>query len=149
MIEEDADFQDDGEDNTIKLTDEFKKDLMEERCECCAMVDVLSFFKNDEKKGLKDFENDTVKQTKEYLNAFNRYGVNPSNASEIPFTLRKILDIKKGIFSQIELSLLLDLSPTTAEEAFNLIPSLKKKLKAEEMNEYLIKLDKKNKNVYN
>ena len=128
MIEEDADFQEEGEDNGIQLTDEFKEDLREEKCECCAMIDVLCFFKNDEKKGIKDYENDVVKQTKEYLNTFNRYGINTTNSTEIPFRLRKILDYQKGVFSQVELSLLLDLAPTTAEEAFSLIPSLKKKI---------------------
>ena len=141
MIEEDADFQEEGEDNGIQLTDEFKEDLREEKCECCAMIDILCFFKNDEKKGIKDYENDVVKQTKEYLNTFNRYGINTTNSTEIPFRLRKILDYQKGVFSQVELSLLLDLAPTTAEEAFSLIPSLKKKFKAEEMNDYLQKLD--------
>ena len=52
MIEEDADFQEEGEDNGIQLTDEFKEDLREEKCECCAMIDVLCFFKNDEKTAL-------------------------------------------------------------------------------------------------
>ena len=141
MKEEEEDFQEEGEDNGIQLTDEFKEDLREEKCECCAMIDVLCFFKNDEKKGIKDYENDVVKQTNEYLNTFNRYGINTTNSTEIPFRLRKILDYQKGVFSQVELSLLLDLAPTTAEEAFSLIPSLKKKFKAEEMNDYLQKLD--------
>ena len=141
MTEEDADFQEEGEDNGIQLTDEFKEDLREEKCECCAMIDVLCFFKNDEIKGIKDYENDVVKQTKEYLNTFNRYGINTTNSTEIPFRLRKILDYQKGLFSQVELSLLLDLAPSNAEEAFSLIPSLKKKFKAEEMNDYLQKLD--------
>ena len=139
MIEEDADFQEEGEDNGIQLTDEFKEDLREEKCECCAMIDVLCFFKNDEKKGIKDYENDVVKQTKEYLNTFNRYGINTTNSTEIPFRLRKILDYQKGVFSQVELSLLLDLA--LFRSAFSLIPSLKKKFKAEEMNDYLQKLD--------
>ena len=83
-----------------------------------------------------------MRQTKEYLLAFNRYGVSTTNSSNIPFKLRKVLDYDKKIFSLSELALLLDLAPSNAEEAFSLIPSLKKKLKAEEMTDYLDKLNK-------
>ena len=93
MTEEDADFQEEGEDNGIQLTDEFKEDLREEKCECCAMIDVLCFFKNDEIKGIKDYENDVVKQTKEYLNTFNRYGINvESLLQQVDVKLKFLLD---------------------------------------------------------
>ena len=142
MMEEDPDFQEEDKDTNIELTKEFKDKIKNGKCEVCSIVDVLSFFKNDEQKGIKDFENDTVRQTKEYLLAFNRYGVSTTNSSNIPFKLRKVLDYDKKIFSLSELALLLDLAPSNAEEAFSLIPSLKKKLKAEEMTDYLDKLNK-------
>ena len=48
----------------------------------------------------------------------------------------------------MELALLIDLAPSNAEEAFALIPSLKHKLKAEQLNEYLYKLNNEIKTNY-
>ena len=142
MMEEDPDFQEEDKDVNLELTKEFKDEIRKGTCEICPMVDVLSLFKSDEQKGIRDIEHNIVKETKEYLNTFNRYGVSTTNPTEVPFRLRKILDYDEKKFSASELVLLLDLSPTTVEEAFSLIPSLKTKLKAEEMADYLDKLNK-------
>ena len=92
---------------------------------------------------------ETTSPPKEYLYTFNRYGVNKGeNQANITFRLRTLLDYKKKVFTDLELALLLDLAPTIAEEAFSLIPSLKHKLKAEQMNEYLNKLNSEIKTNY-
>ena len=131
-MESDNEFQEAGEENNIELTKEFTNN---KDCHICAMVELLALFKADEQKGIK--ENDILKVTKEYLNTFNRYGLSSSQIiTDVPYRMRKALESSKK-FTNLEIAQLMDLAPTTPEEAFHLIPSLKKKLKAEEMNEYL------------
>ena len=93
-----------------------------------------------EEKGTKDIENGVVKSTKDYLNEFNRYGVSQTS-SDIPVKIKNYLKAGNK-FTELEMTLLMDLAPTTPEEAFYLIPSLKTKLTEDEMNEYLSKLNK-------
>ena len=52
-----------------------------------------------------------------------------------------MLESKKK-FNNVEKALLIDLAPSNAEEAFALIPSLKSKLKTDELNDILIDLNK-------
>ena len=131
-MESDNEFQESGEETNVELTKEF---INNKECHICTMLELLTLMKADDQKGIKD--NDIVKVTKEYLNTFNRYNLSSgSNITEIPYKIRQALD-KNKIFSAVESAQLMDLAPTTAEEAFLLIPSLKKKLKAEEMEEYL------------
>ena len=145
---EEDNFQDD--DNNVEITKEIKDKIEKGQCQICSMAEALSMIENSkgEKKN-QDFEDDVVKAAKDYLYTFNRYGVNKGeNQANITFRLRTLLDYKKKVFTDLELALLLDLAPTIAEEAFSLIISLKHKLKAEQMNEYLNKLNSEIKTNY-
>ena len=134
-MESDNEFQESGEEHNVELTKEF---INNEDCHICTMLELLTLMKADEQKGIKD--NEIVKVTKEYLNTFNRYNLSSSpNITEIPYKIKRDLNLNsKNKFSKLEVAQLMDLAPTTSEEAFRLIPSLKKKFKAEEMDEYLV-----------
>ena len=142
-MEDDYEMQDNEEDADLQLTEDFKKKIKEGKCLFCTQVELLSLLKNDEQKGKKDYDNDIFKSTKEYLEEFNKYGID-QNPVEKAYKIRKIFDTNdEPKCTPLEEVLLIDLAPSSAEEAFALIPSLKKKFKAEELNEYLDKLNKK------
>ena len=139
-MSQDEEMQENESENNIELTKEFKTKLAHNECQYCTMVQILALLKNDEQKGTKDIENGVVKSTKDYLNEFNRYGVSQTS-SDIPVKIKNYLKAGNK-FTELEMTLLMDLAPTTPEEAFYLIPSLKTKLTEDEMNEYLSKLNK-------
>ena len=139
-MEDDIEMQENVEENNVELTEDFIKKIKGKECQICTIIELLSFFQIDEKKGRKESDNEIVKITKEYLKEFNKYGLT-QDYTAIAANVRKALDSGKK-FSKLEEALLIDLAPSTADEAFSLIPSLKKKLKAEEMEEYLAKLNK-------
>ena len=150
-MELDDDEQLVGQENTIKLTKAFEEKIQKGECKCCPIVEALAFQKSDEQKNIKNIDNSIWKLTKEYLETFNKYGMNLNNWKEVAYKVTQPLKEKdengrdKTIFTDIEAALLIDLAPQEAEEAFYLIPSLRTKLKAEEMNEYLKKLQKEKK----
>ena len=138
-MESDNESQDKNQ-NCIELTKEF----INNRCQPCSIIELISLFKNDEKNGLKSFnDNFVVRTTKEYLNFFNKYGV-CENVANKAYNIRRIFISKDDKFSSLEQTLLVDLVPSNAEEAFSLIPSLKKKnnLTRQEMEKYLDDLNK-------
>ena len=127
--------------NSIILTEEFKHN-----CQAITFLEFLSLFKGD-KDNLE--ENPVVKDTKDYVETFNRYG-KMDNLSTKACKVRKIFsDVykenedgeKEELFDGIEQTLLIDLAPSTADEAFKLIPTLIGKIKAEELQEKLDILD--------
>ena len=138
-MESDNESQDKNQ-NCIVLTKEF----INNRCQPCSIIELISLFKNDEKNGLKLFnENIVVRATKEYLNLFNKYGV-CENVANKAYNIRRIFISKDDQFTSLEQTLLIDLVPSNVEEAFSLIPSLKKKnnLTLQEMEKYLEDLNK-------
>ena len=156
-MESDDDDQLAGQENTVKLTKAFEEKFQKKECICCPIVRALAFQKSSEKNNIKNMDNlnnSNWKVTKEYLESFNKYGVNQNNWQEVSYKVTQALkekdendkDISK--FTDIEAALLIDLAPEEVEEAFYLIPSLREKLKAEEMKEYLRKLKKEMKENY-
>ena len=142
--------------NHIQMSKEFLDKIRDQHCLCCSMLQTLFCLKGDENKKMQNIDNSIVDSTKEYLESFNKYGLNQSNREEVYKSVYKILplyDEKKkgnpenGIFTNLEQTLLIDLAPSTADEAFHLIPSLEKKLDSDKMNEYLKKLNKEIKNI--
>ena len=138
-----------GNENTIKLTKEFQDKIEKKQCKCFSMVEVLAFLKSDEQKKIKNIDNSHVKATKDYLEAFNKFGVNLNNWKEVAYKVKESVrpkdnedDKDEKKITDLEATLLINLTPQKPEEAFYLIPSLSKKLKAEEMREYLGKLKK-------
>ena len=124
--------------NFIELTDEFKSG----RCQTCSIIELISLFKNDEKNGLRTFEeNSIVKATKDYVKTFNKYGFSESIANKA-YNTRRIFVTTDEKFTAIEQTFLVDLTPSSAVEAFTLIPSLKNKFSTEEMQAYLDELNK-------
>ena len=96
--------------------------------------------KNDEKNGIKD-DNTIVKATKEFANMFNKYGFS-DNIAHKAYDIRKIFKTCDEKFTQLEQTILVDLAPSKAEEAFSLIPSLKQKVSEEVMQQLLDDLNK-------
>ena len=143
-MESEEGFDHMDEDNTIEFPPELSSKLASEKCETCSMAELLAIFenkRNNEKKNL-DYENEVVKMTKEHLDKFNRYNIN-QNRIEIALILKKIFKKDNDEkFTNVEQTLLIDLAPGNAEEAFSLIPSLKSKFKSEEINEILNELNK-------
>ena len=144
---DDIQQMEDEEDNNIKFPPEFKEKIEAEEMNICTISDLLYLFQIDKKKKENskdkkdpDLEIDVYKKTKEYLDKFNKYGFS-QNREEVPRQLRRMLESKKK-FNNVEKALLIDLAPSHAEEAFALIPSLKSKLKTDELNDILIDLNK-------
>jgi hypothetical protein len=107
----------------IQLTKEFTNDNVQP----CSIIELISLFKNDEKNGVKLFDDiPAVKLTKDYLDTFNRYGVSEKLASKA-YNIRRIFAGPEDIFSNVEQTALVDLAPTKAEEAYSLIPTLRNK----------------------
>ena len=118
--------------NAIELTKEFINQ------QPCSIIELVSLFKNDEKTGLKPLDdNQIVKQTKEYLNIFNKYGI-PENVANKAYNIRRIFVTGEEKQTPIEQTLLVDLVPSKADEAYSLIPTLKKSsLSREELEQSL------------
>ena len=139
-MSEDNEYQEDEREeneNAIELTDEFKNQ------QPCSIIELVSLFKNDEKKGGRPLDdNPIVKQTKEYLNIFNKYGV-PENVTTKAYNIRRIFSTSKK-FTPVEQTLLVDLAPSKADEAIKLIPTLndKSNLTRDELGKYLETLNR-------
>ena len=142
-MEEEDDFHQTEENNNIKIPQEFLK-KMDKSCGTCSIAEALSIIEDKDNKDKKnfDYENEIVKMTKEHLDKFNRYGLDIQTTKENSFLLRKYIH-DKNIFTSAEQTLLMDLAPGNAEEAFSLIPSLKTKLKSDEMNDILNEINKR------
>ena len=148
-VDNDDDIQqvEEEEDNGIIFPPEFKEKLKSNEMNICTIVELLCLSQKEKKikenikdKKDTDFGIDVVKKTEEYLDKFNKYGIS-SNREEIAYQLRRLFESKKKI-NKVEQALLLDLAPSNAEEAFALIPSLKSKLKTDELNDILIDINK-------
>ena len=136
----DNEGQDQENDNYIELTKEFEGG----RAQPCSIIELISLFKNDEKSGVKPLDDIPVdKATKEYILLFNKYGIS-ENVANKAYNIRRIFTSGDNKFNSYEATSLIDLVPTKAEEAFSLIPTLKKKenLNQGEMQKYLDKLNK-------
>ena len=130
------DGQDKDKNNFIEFIPEFKNN---KNCQPCSMIELISLFKNDEKNNVKTFnDNNVVKATKDYVYAFNKYGIS-ENITQIAYSTRRLFADEE--FTTIEQTFLVDLVPSTVEEAFALIPSLKSKVSPEKMQELLDKLN--------
>ena len=128
------DAQDQEIQNFIELTPEFENN---KNCQPCSIIELISLFKNDEKNNVKTFDDtNVVKATKDYVNAFNKYGIS-DNITQKAYNTRRLFTEE---FTPIEQTFLVDLVPSTVDEAFSLIPSLKTKVTAEKMQELLEKL---------
>ena len=144
-MESDDENQQMYESNEIEMPSEFKAKIESKEINICTMVELISLFRNCDKnekneKRNPDYENEVVKMTRDYLDKFNKYGIS-QNREDIPFHLRRLLQSKK-VFTKLEEALIIDIAPANAEEAFSLIPSLKSKIKSDEMNEILNELNK-------
>ena len=118
----------------IQLTEEFQND---KHCQPCTIVELISLFKNDEKNN-PNFDNPIIKDTREYLYTFNKYGIS-ENITTKAYNSRKLFDVKD--ITPEEQTLLVDLAPSKYQEAFSLIPTLKDKISPEKMQELLDKLN--------
>ena len=94
--------------------------------------------------------NPILGQTKAYIERFNKYGVPDSNEklSTKAYYLRNLLWKPERKLSSFEEAQLIDLLPTSAEEAFSLIPSLKNKLDSTELQNYLDQLQKMSSSIH-
>ena len=138
-MESDNEGQDQENENYIELTKEFA----EGRAQPCSIIELISLFKNDEKSGVKPLDDiPVVKATKEYIYLFNKYGIN-ENVANKAYNIRRIFTTEDNKFDSYETTSLVDLVPTTVDEAFSLIPTLKKKEITEgEMKIFLDALNK-------
>ena len=138
-MESENEGQDQENENYIELTKEFA----EGRAQPCSIIELISLFKNDEKSGVKPLDDiPVVKATKEYIYLFNKYGIN-ENVANKAYNIRRIFTTEDNKFDSYETTSLVDLVPTTVDEAFSLIPTLKKKEITEgEMKIFLDALNK-------
>ena len=124
----------DIETNTFKLDKEF------ENCETCPNFQLFAIIKSNEIL-LKDSEtNPILRQTKAYIERFNKYGL--SEMSTKATDLKNLFNPLKDKLAHFEEAQLIDLLPLKAEEAYSLIPSLKEKLEEHELQSYLDRLKK-------
>ena len=65
--------------NHIQMSKEFLDKIRDQHCLCCSMLQTLFFLKGDENKKMQNIDNSIVDSTKEYLESFNKYGLNQSN----------------------------------------------------------------------
>ena len=140
---EENEREDNDEENKIEFTKEIKDKLDNRQGYVCTMIEALSFFKQEEMEGKKEIDNDIIKETKEYLINFNKYGLSQNDGPDRAQHIFKIFGTEeKSIFTNLEKALIIDLAPANTEEAFTLIPSLKKNIKEEDLREYLDNLNK-------
>ena len=148
-MESDREYQDQEQEieDFVELTPEFKNNRF---CQPCSIIELISLFQNDEKNGAKPLDdNNIVKATKDYVYTFNKYGFSENVTTKAYNTRRIFTNGKENDegkaqleeFSPIEQTFLVDLVPSNAEEAFSLIPSLKKKFSPEIMQELLDQLN--------
>ncbi len=124
----------DIETNTFQLDKEF------ENCETCPNFQLFAIIKSNEIL-LKDSEtNPILRQTKAYIERFNKYGL--SEMSTKATDLKNLFNPLKDKLAHFEEAQLIDLLPLKAEEAYSLIPSLKEKLEEHELQNYLDRLKK-------
>ena len=124
----------DIETNTFQLDKEF------ENCETCPNFQLFAIIKSNEIL-LKDSEtNPILRQTKAYIERFNKYGV-PEMSTKAT-DLKNLFNPLKDKLAHFEEAQLIDLLPLKAEEAYSLIPSLKEKLEEHELQSYLDRLKK-------
>jgi DNA-directed RNA polymerase subunit F len=124
----------DIETNTFQLDKEF------ENCETCPNFQLFAIIKSNEIL-LKDSEtNPILRQTKAYIERFNKYGL--SEMSTKATDLKNLFNPLKDKLAHFEEAQLIDLLPLKAEEAYSLIPSLKEKLEEHELQSYLDRLKK-------
>ena len=131
-------------------TNSFKLDKEFEKCESCTNFQLFAILKGKDSLLNESEINQTLGQTKAYIERFNKYGVPDSNEklSTKAYYLRNLLWKPERKLSSFEEAQLIDLLPTSAEEAFSLIPSLKNKLDSTELQNYLDQLQKMSSSIH-
>ena len=131
-------------------TNSFKLDKEFEKCESCTNFQLFAILKGKDSLLNESEINPILGQTKAYIERFNKYGVPDSNEklSTKAFYLRNLLWKPERKLSSFEEAQLIDLLPTSAEEAFSLIPSLKNKLDSTELQNYLDQLQKMSSSIH-
>ena len=140
-------FEEDDFNNTrVKLDKDF---LESQYCTIYELQVLLTDKQNKiSKTQLNSMNNNSVfTQTLEYAERFNKYGFvdDFEKGAQKGIRIRNILAEAK--LDQDEESMIINLLPMKAEEAFGLMPSLKEKIKEEDLQYYLdelIKLSKIN-----
>ena len=134
----------DIETNTFKLDKEFEK------CESCTNFQLFAILKGKDSLLNESEINPILGQTKAYIERFNKYGVPDSKdkLSTKAYDLRTLLWKPEKKLCSFEEAQLIDLLPTSAEEAFSLIPSLKNKLDSTELQNYLDQLQKMSSSIH-
>ena len=131
-------------------TNSFKLDKEFEKCESCTNFQLFAILKGKDSLLNESEINPILGQTKAYIERFNKYGVPVSNEklSTKAYYLRNLLCKAERKLSSFEEAQLIDLLPTSAEEAFSLIPSLKNKLDSTELQNYLDQLQKMSSSIH-
>ncbi len=131
-------------------TNSFKLDKEFEKCESCTNFQLFAILKGKDSLLNESEINPILGQTKAYIERFNKYGVPDSNEklSTKAYYLRNLLWKPERKLSSFEEAQLIDLLPTSAEEAFSLIPSLKNKLDSTELQNYLDQLQKMSSSIH-
>ena len=131
-------------------TNSFKLDKEFEKCESCTNFQLFAILKGKDSLLNESEINPILGQTKAYIERFNKYGVPDSNEklSTKAYYLRNLLWKPERKLSSFEEAQLVDLLPTSAEEAFSLIPSLKNKLDSTELQNYLDQLQKMSSSIH-
>ena len=135
---------DDGQEQENEKYPDLTPEFDNNRVQPCSILELISLFKNDEKSEIKPLDDiPVVKATKDYIYLFNKYGVN-ENVTNKAFNIRRIFTTKDNKINSYETTSLVDLAPSDPDEAFSLIPSLKKKdnLTRDELKQFLDELDK-------
>ncbi len=135
MMDEDIEEND----NYFKLDKEFQG------CESCSLFELYAILKDKitKKNGSEQEINSVLTKTKNYAERFNKYGFpeTTEKTSAKALNLRAILNTAQRKFTPVEKAQLLDLLPQTAEEAKELIPSLKE-ITDSDLQNYLDQLQK-------
>ena len=128
----------------------FKLDKEFEKCESCTNFQLFAILKGKESLLNESEINQTLGQTKAYIERFNKYGVPDSNEklSTKAYYLRAVLWKPEKKLCSFEEAQLIDLLPTSADEAFSLIPSLRNKLDSNELQNYLDQLQKMSSSIH-
>jgi DNA-directed RNA polymerase II subunit RPB4 len=131
-------------------TNSFKLDKEFEKCESCTNFQLFAILKGKDSLLNESEINPILGQTKAYIERFNKYGVPDSNEklSTKAYYLRNLLWKPERKLSSFEEAQLIDLLPTSADEAFSLIPSLRNKLDSNELQNYLDQLQKMSSSIH-
>ena len=124
----------DDEKPNIELTNEF----LQEDCQPIPIAGLCALLKQTDKQKKTDQENSMFKDTRDYAYKFNKYGINESLSDKVT----KLMKIFPENLTQIETTQLIDILPKNCDEAYSLIPSLKNKIKEEDLQKYLDELIK-------